>query len=279
MVRAPERERKGRRVHSGGCLAAYTLWKEGQGSMEEKVKLKDIAERLGVSIVAVSKALNDKDGISDKLKEKVRQVALEMGYETAVMRNRLNRSAASILVIVARNALSDINMTQSFYLGFFEKLSEEFLTYRYLTQLFVLEKEDEGALKKPDLLDKCDNVAGAIFLGECAADYVSAARVDGAGTVRIFLTIVLPVLKPALAAVAIFSFQGFWNDYMGPLIYIKDPDLYTVAQALTLYQMPQETLWGDMMAAALVTILPIVFCFAFCQKYFIQGITLGGVKG
>lgn len=176
MVRAPERERKGRRVHSGGCLAAYTLWKEGQGSMEEKVKLKDIAERLGVSIVAVSKALNDKDGISDKLKEKVRQVALEMGYETAVMRNRLNRSAASILVIVARNALSDINMTQSFYLGFFEKLSEEFLTYRYLTQLFVLEKEDEGALKKPDLLDKCDNVAGAIFLGECAADYVSAAR-------------------------------------------------------------------------------------------------------
>ena len=161
----------------------------------------------------------------------------------------------------------------------FEKLSEEFLTYRYLTQLFVLEKEDEGALKKPDLLDKCDNVAGAIFLGECAADYVSAARVDGAGTVRIFLTIVLPVLKPALAAVAIFSFQGFWNDYMGPLIYIKDPDLYTVAQALTLYQMPQETLWGDMMAAALVTILPIVFCFAFCQKYFIQGITLGGVKG
>ena len=266
-------------MHSGGCLAAYTLWKEGQGSMEEKVKLKDIAERLGVSIVAVSKALNDKDGISDKLKEKVRQVALEMGYETAVMRNRLNRSAASILVIVARNALSDINMTQSFYLGFFEKLSEEFLTYRYLTQLFVLEKEDEGALKKPDLLDKCDNVAGAIFLGECAADYVSAARVDGAGTVRIFLTIVLPVLKPALAAVAIFSFQGFWNDYMGPLIYIKDPDLYTVAQALTLYQMPQETLWGDMMAAALVTILPIVFCFAFCQKYFIQGITLGGVKG
>ena len=141
MVRAPERERKGRRVHSGGCLAAYTLWKEGQCSMEEKVKLKDIAERLGVSIVAVSKALNDKDGISDKLKEKVRQVALEMGYETAVMRNRLNRSAASILVIVARNALSDINMTQSFYLGFFEKLSEEFLTYRYLTQLFVLEQE------------------------------------------------------------------------------------------------------------------------------------------
>lgn len=110
-------------------------------------------------------------------------------------------------------------------------------------------------------------------------DFEEAARVDGAGTVRIFLTIVLPVLKPALAAVAIFSFQGFWNDYMGPLIYIKDPDLYTVAQALTLYQMPQETLWGDMMAAALVTILPIVFCFAFCQKYFIQGITLGGVKG
>ena len=117
------------------------------------------------------------------------------------------------------------------------------------------------------------------FVMSVPRDFEEAARVDGAGTARIFLTITLPILKPAIAAVAIFTFQGFWNDYMGPLIYIKDSDLYTVAQALTLYQMPQETLWGDMMAASLVTILPIVICFAFCQKYFIQGITLGGVKG
>ena len=144
--------------------------------MEERVKLKDIAQTLGVSIVAVSKALNNKDGISENLKHKVRQTALEMGYEPTVMQSRLSRSAQSILVIVAKNALSDVNMTQSFYLGFFEKLSEEFLTYRYLTQLFVLEKEDETNLKKPEVLDKCDNVAGVIFLGECAADYVSVAR-------------------------------------------------------------------------------------------------------
>ena len=117
------------------------------------------------------------------------------------------------------------------------------------------------------------------FVMSVPRDFEEAARVDGAGTARIFLTITLPMLKPAVAAVAIFTFQGYWNDYMGPLIYIKDPELYTVAQALTLYQMPQETLWGDMMAASLVTILPIVVCFAVCQKYFIQGITLGGIKG
>ena len=106
-----------------------------------------------------------------------------------------------------------------------------------------------------------------------------AARIDGAGRFAIFFRIVMPLMMPVIATIAIFSFQGIWNDYLGPLIYIKNEDLYTVAQALTLYQMPHETLWGEMMAASIITILPIIIVFAFFQKYFISGITLGGVKG
>lgn len=117
------------------------------------------------------------------------------------------------------------------------------------------------------------------FIMGIPKEFEEAAKVDGASTARIFLTIVMPLLKPAIAAVAIFTFQGFWNDYMGPLIYIKDDKLYTVAQSLTLFDMPHETLWGEMMAASIVTIIPVVIVFATCQKYFIQGITLGGVKG
>jgi multiple sugar transport system permease protein len=65
---------------------------------------------------------------------------------------------------------------------------------------------------------------------------------------------------------------------MGPLIYIKDESLYTIAQAITLFQMPQETLWGPMMAAAIVTIIPILILFISAQKYFVSGLTIGGVK-
>ena len=141
----------------------------------EKVKLKDIAERLGVSIVAVSKALNGKDGIGAELKEKVKATALEMGYETAVMRNKISHSASSMLVIVAKNALSDINMTQSFYLGFYEKLSGYFWKYGYLTQLYVLEKEEERNLAVPGVFSKCNNIAGVVFLGETSVEYVTSA--------------------------------------------------------------------------------------------------------
>lgn len=153
--------------------------------MEEKVKLKDIAEKLGVSIVAVSKALNDKDGIGEALKARVKKTALEMGYETAVMRDKLKRSAASVLVIIGKNALSDINMTQAFYLGFFEKLSQNLLKYGYLTQLYVLGKEEERENKRPEVFDKCDNVVGAAFLGECSKDYVRSAEGWGVALILI----------------------------------------------------------------------------------------------
>lgn len=106
-----------------------------------------------------------------------------------------------------------------------------------------------------------------------------AAELDGCSPIRIYWQIFLPLSKPILATVAIFSFQGYWNDYMGPLIYIKDQNRYTLAQALTLFNLPHEVLWGPMMAASLVTLIPIIILFASFQKYFISSINVSGIKG
>lgn len=106
-----------------------------------------------------------------------------------------------------------------------------------------------------------------------------AANIDGCTPLRTYFQIFLPISKPILATVIIFSFQGYWNDYLGPLIYVKDVNRYTLAQALTLFNMPHEVLWGPMMAASVVTLIPLVILFAFFQQYFIGSVAVTGIKG
>ncbi len=106
-----------------------------------------------------------------------------------------------------------------------------------------------------------------------------AARIDGAGPFRIFFTIVLPLIKPALTAVAVFSFQGAWNDFLGPLIYLNDPDKFTLQLGLAQFQGTFHTQWNLIMAASVVVTLPMLIIFFLAQRYFVQGITLTGSKG
>ncbi|QQE77737.1 carbohydrate ABC transporter permease [Alicyclobacillus sp. SO9] len=106
-----------------------------------------------------------------------------------------------------------------------------------------------------------------------------AARIDGAGPLRIFLQIVVPLIKPALTAVAIFSFEGAWNSFLGPLIYLNDQSKYTLQLGLNLFQGTFHTQWNLIMAASVVVMLPIIIIFFFAQRYFVQGITLTGSKG
>lgn len=106
-----------------------------------------------------------------------------------------------------------------------------------------------------------------------------AARIDGAGPLTIFFRVVLPLIKPALTAVAIFSFQGAWNDFLGPLIYLNDPSKYTLQLGLAQFQGSFHTDWNLIMAASVVVILPMIILFFLAQRYFIQGITMTGSKG
>lgn len=106
-----------------------------------------------------------------------------------------------------------------------------------------------------------------------------AAKLDGCSEFRIFLDIIVPLAKPALATVALFTFMGTWNDFMGPLIYLVDQNTFTLALGLQAYQSQHGgSQWNLLMAASLVVIAPVILVFFFAQKTFIQGIATSGGK-
>jgi multiple sugar transport system permease protein len=110
-------------------------------------------------------------------------------------------------------------------------------------------------------------------------ELADAARVDGAGEFRIFWQIMLPLVKPALAVVAVFSWLGTWNDFFGPLVYLSNPDLYPLSMGLFAFQSQRSTEWGLLMAASVLVTLPLIVLFAFTQRYFLRGISLSGIQG
>ena len=106
-----------------------------------------------------------------------------------------------------------------------------------------------------------------------------SARIDGCSEFDIYWRIVLPLAKPALATVALFTFIGSWNDFLGPLIYLNDDTKYTLSLGLQQFVSQHGAEWSMLMAASTVMTAPIVILFFFAQKTFIQGITLTGIKG
>ncbi|WP_353056386.1 carbohydrate ABC transporter permease [Sporosarcina luteola] len=105
-------------------------------------------------------------------------------------------------------------------------------------------------------------------------ELIEAAKIEGASHFRIWWTIGLPLTKPALATVAIFSFNGAWNDFLGPLLYLNDESLYTLQLGLQVFKGEMNTQWNYLMAGSLLVLLPVIILFFFFQKYFIQGINL-----
>jgi len=105
-----------------------------------------------------------------------------------------------------------------------------------------------------------------------------AALLDGANRWQILTRIILPITKPALAAIAIFQFQGVWNDFLQPLIFLGDQSKFTVSLGLNFFSAGYDTEWSLLMAAAIVSLLPMLVLFFFAQKQFIQGISMGGIK-
>lgn len=107
-----------------------------------------------------------------------------------------------------------------------------------------------------------------------------AARVDGCSEFQIFRMILLPLAKPALAVVALFTFMGTWNDFLGPLIYLLDQKTFTLSLGLQFYQSQHGgTQWNLLMAASTIVVTPVIVLFFFTQKQFIQGIAVTGLKG
>jgi multiple sugar transport system permease protein len=110
-------------------------------------------------------------------------------------------------------------------------------------------------------------------------ELIDAARIDGAGHFRIYWRVILPLSRPALAALAIFTFQFWWQAFFWPLIIINSPELYTLPLGLALFQEQHRTVWNLIMAGSVLASLPLVVVFLIFQRQFVRGISLQGMKG
>ncbi len=117
------------------------------------------------------------------------------------------------------------------------------------------------------------------FLMTIPHELSEAARIDGCSELRIYWQIILPLAKPVLATVSLFTFLGVWNDFLGPVIYLDSLEQYTLSIGLRFFQTQYGAKYNLMMASSTVTTLPILLLFFIAQRTFIQGITLTGIKG
>lgn len=110
-------------------------------------------------------------------------------------------------------------------------------------------------------------------------DLMEAAKIDGAGHVRIFAQILMPLTKASLISLMVLSFISCWNEYMAPLIFLVKKPLFTISQVIRWYMLDDLQRYDLNMAAATSAIIPVVILFIFCQRYFVEGIATSGVKG
>ena len=117
------------------------------------------------------------------------------------------------------------------------------------------------------------------FIMSLPNDLMDAALIDGAGYGRIFFTLILPLIKPAIASLAIFSFLWNWNSYFTPMIFLQSQEKFTVPLLLQMFKGKHFTDWSLIMAASTISVLPAMIVYLFGQKYVIEGITITGMKG
>ncbi|MDO4917977.1 carbohydrate ABC transporter permease [Kocuria sp.] len=109
-------------------------------------------------------------------------------------------------------------------------------------------------------------------------ELLEAARLDGAGQLRIFWSVVLPLARPLIAVMVLLAFMNSWNDFLWPLIVLKDPEFYTLPVSLRFLQGEFSNDYGGLMAAGLISCLPLVVLFLVLQKWFVQGIARTGIR-
>ncbi|MDM5197798.1 carbohydrate ABC transporter permease [Fictibacillus enclensis] len=111
-------------------------------------------------------------------------------------------------------------------------------------------------------------------------EMIEAAKIDGANHFQIWWKLAMPLMKPAVITVAILSFNGAWNDFLGPLLYINDEKLYTLQIGLQTFKGTVQTQWHYLMSASVLVLLPVILIFFFFQRYFIEGSNItSGTKG
>lgn len=136
-----------------------------------------------------------------------------------------------------------------------------------------------GALTVPFMADAFGIFLMRQFFESIPVELEEAARVDGASRYRMFAQIILPNSMPALTALAIFSFQGAWNAFLEPLIFINNPKLYTLPLGLAYFRRANYTEWPTLMAIAVITTVPMAIFYIVFQRWFVEGQVSSGIKG
>lgn len=116
------------------------------------------------------------------------------------------------------------------------------------------------------------------FFNGIPMELTESAKIDGASEFRIYAQIVLPLAKPALLTIGLFTFLGAWGDFQGALIYLNDQETWTLSIGLKQFIRENGVAWGPLMAAATLFTIPIIVLYFFVQKKFIEGITITGLK-
>ncbi len=185
-------------------------------------------------------------------------------------------------------SLAGYSLTKFHYRGrgvmFFAILSTMMLPLEVtMVPLFLIIKQLEWAntyqgLVVPFLVDGFGVFLMRQYMMSIPSDLIDSARIDGASELRIFWTIVLPLCKPALVALAVFTFREAWDMYIWPLIIITKDSLRTLPLGISLFMSSYGTSWDQLMAIAVLGTLPMILLFFFLQRAFIQGIAATGLK-
>jgi ABC-type glycerol-3-phosphate transport system permease component len=117
------------------------------------------------------------------------------------------------------------------------------------------------------------------MINSVPGDLMEAARIDGCGEIRMFFTIIMPIVRPMLGAFLLITFLGCWNNFIGPQIVLQTPEKFPLAVAIAQLKGLYATNYGLLMAGTLVSIVPVLALFLLLQKEFIAGLTAGAVKG
>lgn len=117
------------------------------------------------------------------------------------------------------------------------------------------------------------------FMGGIPNGYIESAKIDGASHPRIYWQIMIPLCKPAIITLGLFTFIGNWNNFFGPLIFLNSEEKFTVPLIISSFKGVYTVDWGLLMAASTVAIVPIILLYLLTQKYYVQGIAMSGMKG
>ena len=153
-------------------------------------------------------------------------------------------------------------------------------TYMMYTNVFHI-KNTIAALIVPSLMVNAFFViiARSYFMSSIPAAVLEAARIDGMSEYRIYAKIMLPLSKPALSTLTIFTFVNTWNDYLGPLIYLRTETKKTIQLGLKMFIGQYSAEYGLIMAGSVVSLIPVIAVFLCLQKYFVEGVASTGLKG